>query len=97
MRAFESADIPAKIVYECSVGQTLAAMAEAGLGVAIFGDTVDLRAFTLSRRELTDVSGNPLTFDLYVAWLRDAIPAWVHDFAVELATFSRGCPASRGS
>lgn len=89
LRALDRAGLRADFVYECSAGQTLAAMAEAGLGVAVFGDTADLRGFPLTRRPVLDASGAPLCFDLYVAWLRDAVPSWVHDFAVGLSTYHR--------
>lgn len=59
------------VVYECSVGQTLAALAEGGLGIAIVGDSVDLRGFDLPRRPVVDRDGRPLTFELHVAWLRE--------------------------
>lgn len=87
LRSLEQAGVSPRLVYQCSAGQTLAAMAEAGLGVAVFGDTTDLRGFTLSHRPLVDPAGKVLTFDLYVAWVRDAVPAWMRDFAVELAAF----------
>lgn len=79
------------VVYECSVGQTLAALAEGGLGVAIIGDSVDLRGFDLPRRPVVDRDGRPLTFDLHVAWLRDRpLPAAAHDFAEALAARALG-------
>ncbi|MHB1615215.1 MAG: LysR family transcriptional regulator [Actinomycetes bacterium] len=95
LHALDIAGLPANVVYECSAGQTLAAMAEAGLGVAVFGDTADLRGFSLTRRRILDASGKPLTFDLYVAWRNDGSLTWIRDFAVELATFTR--TTSRGN
>ncbi|MEV0809794.1 LysR family transcriptional regulator [Micromonospora sp. NPDC050200] len=89
MRAMDAAGIQINVVYECSAGQTLAAIAEAGLGVAVFGDTADLRGFALRRHQLLDAGGKPLTFDLYAAWMRDGVPARIRDFAVELATSFR--------
>lgn len=59
------------VVYQCSVGQTLAALAESGLGVAIMGDSVDLRGYGLPARPVCDADGELLTFELYVAWLKD--------------------------
>lgn len=67
------AGIEPETVYECSVGQTLAALAEGGLGIAIMGDSVDLRGFDLPRRHISDRDGNLLTFDLYIAWLHERI------------------------
>lgn len=87
-RAMDTAGVHPDVVYECSAGQTLAAMTEAGLGVAIFGDTVDLRGFDLPRHPVLDAVGEALTFDLYVAWPRQA-PPWVRDFALGLSTFHR--------
>lgn len=60
-------------VYECSVGQTLAALAEGGLGIAVMGDSVDLRGFSLPSRQVCDGDGTVLTFDLHLAWLRDRL------------------------
>lgn len=93
-RALDRAGIQPNIVYECSAGQTLAAMAEAGLGVAVFGDTADLRGFTLPRHNVLDAAGAPLTFDFYIAWLRDSVPPRIRDFAVGLSTFHRSVAAS---
>lgn len=87
LRALDRAGLQPNIVYECSAGQTLAAMAEAGLGIAVFGDTADLRGFDLSRHLVLDAAGTPLRFDLYIAWLSDAVPTWVRDFAVELSAY----------
>lgn len=65
------AGVGPEVVYQCSVGQTLAALAEAGLGIAIMGDSVDLRGFDLPRRYICDREGRVLSFDLHIAWLRD--------------------------
>ncbi|WP_146603405.1 hypothetical protein [Micromonospora endophytica] len=80
---------PGPVRSRCSAGQTLAAIAEAGLGVAVFGDTADLRGFALRRHQLLDASGRPLSFDLYAAWIRDGVPSDIRNFAVELATSFR--------
>ena len=63
------ANVEPETVYECSVGQTLAALAECCLGIAIMGDSVDLRGFTLPRRNICDQNGRLLSFDLHLAWL----------------------------
>lgn len=60
-----------EIVYQCDVAQTLAALAEAGLGIAIMGDN-ELRGPQLVRRLLHSGDGSVLSFDLHVAWRRDA-------------------------
>lgn len=61
--------IEPQVVYRSTVGQTLAALAEAGLGVAIIGDSVDLRAFDLPRRIVATAGDVPLSFDLHLAWV----------------------------
>jgi LysR family hydrogen peroxide-inducible transcriptional activator len=84
------------IVYECGVGQTLAALAEAGLGIAVFGDSVDLRGFDLPRRFVHDGTGMVLAFDLHVAWRRSSeFPPIVMQFFHELSTHVRGVVARR--
>lgn len=65
------AGVEPETVYESRVGQTLAALAEGGLGIAILGDSVDLRGYGLPRRVVTSPQGQPLTFDLCLAWLED--------------------------
>jgi LysR family hydrogen peroxide-inducible transcriptional activator len=92
LRAFEASGAKANIAYECSAGQTLAAMAEAGLGIAVFGNTAVARGFNLLQKELLGPDGKPMAFDLYVAWMRAAVPAWMQEFAVELATFHQTRP-----
>lgn len=77
------------VVYECSSGQTLAALAEAGLGVAVVSDTVDRRGFDLPARALCDHDGRPLTFDLHVAWSRArSLHPVVHEFIAELSSYA---------
>lgn len=78
------------IVYECSVGQTLAALAEAGLGVAVMSDNVDLRGFTLPERSLCDPHGHPLQYELRIAWDRNRGSRVVPEFAQRLSAFVRG-------
>ena len=78
------------VVYECSVGQTLAALAEAGLGIAIISDNVDLRGFDLPVRAVQDADGAPLTFDLHIAWQRErTLPPSAYQFVQELSEFTR--------
>ena len=83
-----------RIVYRSNVGQTLAALAEAGLGVAVFGDTVDLRGFTLRSRALHTREGQPMGFPLAVAWHRVETAEWIREFGQALAAFPQ---RSRGS
>lgn len=66
------AQVEPDVVYQCSVGQTLAALAESGLGIAIMGDSVDLRGYDLPRRPVKGSDGNLLSFTLHVAWPRQS-------------------------
>lgn len=85
------------VVYECSSGQTLTALAEAGLGVAVVGDTVDRRGFDLPSRALCDHDGRPLTFDLRVAWSRArTLHAVVHEFVADLSSYASSERADEG-
>lgn len=52
--AWHDAGLRPLIAMESAVGQTLAAYAEAGLGVALLPETVDLRGFTLARAVVMD-------------------------------------------
>lgn len=86
LMACRSAGVQPRIVYECSVGQTLAALAESGMGIAIMGDSIDLRGFDLPRRYVTDANGNLLTFELHIAWLKERkLPPFAYELARELA------------
>ncbi|MGV8875996.1 MAG: LysR family transcriptional regulator [Rhodoglobus sp.] len=89
LRALEQAGLSAEVVFQCSAGQTLAAMAEAGLGVAVFGDTTSMRGFSMTARPVVDGAGAPLQFTLYIAWNRSSASALIKEFAVGFATFSR--------
>lgn len=71
LSACRGAGVEPEPVYECSVGQTLAALAEGGMGIAIIGDSVDLRGFSLPTRPVSDGRGLPLAFDLHLAWLAE--------------------------
>lgn len=88
-RAMESQLLHPEIAYKCSAGQTLAAMAEAGLGVAVFGNTTIMRGFDLERREVVDAQGKALRFDLQAAWRRDVATPLAREFGIALATFHR--------
>jgi DNA-binding transcriptional LysR family regulator len=54
MSAWQEAGLRPYIAMESAVGQTLAAYAEAGLGVAILPETVDLRGFNLASAVVMD-------------------------------------------
>lgn len=84
------AGVQPDVVYESSVGQTLAALAEAGLGIAVISDNVDLRGFDLPLRGLQHADGRMLEFDLHVAWSRErALPPVLHEFVTDLVDFTR--------
>lgn len=84
---FDHALIRPSIIYQSSVGQTLAALAEAGMGVAVFSESVDLRSTSLRRRPVVDGEGKQLEFHLHIAWRRDDTPEEISAFAQELARF----------
>ena len=85
-----------RIAYRSNVGQTLAALAEAGLGVAVFGDTVDLRGFNLLSRAVHGRDGQAMGFELAVAWHRHETPDWIREFGSDLAAFQRRRGSSTG-
>lgn len=88
MSACRVARVEPEVVYESSVGQTLAALAEAGLGIAIMGDSVDLRGFNLHRRYVCDDQDRVLQFQLHIAWLKDRIlPPVVCEFVDDLTAY----------
>lgn len=95
LKEFRRLDAEPNIVYESSAGQTLAAMAEVGLGVAVFGDAADLRGFTMIPQQVTGAGGRPLAYDLYIAWSHEAAPPWLREFAIELTTSFRSWGPSR--
>ncbi len=75
------------IVYENEVSQTLAALAEAGLGIAVFAHSTEFRGHHLPNRIIVDGSGTPIGFVLYVAWRRGA------QFDDEIVEFLQGLSA----
>lgn len=85
---YNRAGIRPNIVYQSSVGQTLAALAEAGLGVALFSESVDLRSTTLHHRPLVDARHQQLEFELNIAWRRDSAPQHIRDFGEAMSAFS---------
>lgn len=87
--ALEIAGHTPTISFECSAGQTLAAAAEAGMGIAVFGDTTYVRGLNVVARPVLDSGGSPLTFSLHISWNQLA-PATVREFCVALATYHRG-------
>lgn len=93
LRAYEVAGIQPRIAFECSVGMTLAAAAEAGMGVAVFGQTTSTEGMSVVSRPLLQAGGDPLTFDLFVTWPTGA-PRFTADFCVGLATFHRTHPTT---
>lgn len=87
-RAMDVAGLRPQVTYECPVGQTLAAAAEAGMGVAVFGATTPRDSLRVVTRPVTDAVGTPLEFSLYVTWPENA-PAFTREFCIGLATFHR--------
>ena len=65
--AWQEAGLRPYIAMESSVGQTLAAYADAGLGVAILPETVDLRGFDLAAAIVVD-DGRPLLLRNGLGW-----------------------------
>lgn len=88
--AFAGAGIRPHIVYRSSSGHTLGALSEAGMGVAIFGDSVDLRGSSLVSRAIMSNTGTPFHFDLYIAWPKETIPGFIRQFGTALSRFSTG-------
>lgn len=84
---FERAKIRPNIVYQSAIGQTLGSLAEAGMGVALFSESVDLRSTTLSRRPVMDAEHKQLEFHLQIAWRKDDTRPEIKAFAGELSTF----------
>jgi DNA-binding transcriptional LysR family regulator len=83
------AGVAPTIVYASSVGQTLASLANGGLGIAVLSGNVDLRGFDVHRRPVHDVNGQPLEFELNVSWPRDRrLAPIVYQFARELSEFT---------
>lgn len=66
-RIWEDAGLRPHVAMESTVGQTLAAYAEAGLGVAILPETVDLRGFDLASATVTDGAA-PLVLRNGLGW-----------------------------
>jgi DNA-binding transcriptional LysR family regulator len=65
--AWQEAGLRPLVAMESAVGQTLAAYAEAGLGVAILPDTVDLRGFDLGSAVVVD-GDQPLILRNGLGW-----------------------------
>jgi DNA-binding transcriptional LysR family regulator len=65
--AWEEAGLRPYIAMESAVGQTLAAYAETGLGVAVLPETVDLRGFDLRHAVIRD-HGQPLVLRNGLGW-----------------------------
>jgi DNA-binding transcriptional LysR family regulator len=65
--AWHDAGLHPRVAMESAVGQTLAAYAEAGLGVAILPETVDLRGFALGRSTVVD-HGIPVVLRNGLGW-----------------------------
>ncbi len=84
--AMEVAGVSPLVVFECSAGQTLAAAAEAGMGIAVFGDTTNIQGLNVVARPVVDAGGAPLNFGLHISW-NSLAPTMVRDFCIALATY----------
>jgi LysR family hydrogen peroxide-inducible transcriptional activator len=89
LAAAHVAGVSVDVVYESSVWQTLATLAEKGVGIAIVGDNLDTRGWDLNMRPLRDHDGRPVTFDLRVAWRPAAASPVALEVAEGLSRFSR--------
>lgn len=76
-----------EVRYRSNNGQTLIALAEAGLGVAVLGDSVKTSGSPLRSRAVHDSAGGRLSFSLGVAWPRKGAPEWLDEFGRSLAAF----------
>lgn len=56
------------IRYQSSSSETLALLTEAGVGISVTGDLGDIDRYDVTVRALTSSDGDPLQFDLYLAW-----------------------------
>jgi DNA-binding transcriptional LysR family regulator len=65
--AWQEAGLLPHIAMESAVGQTLAAYAEAGLGIALVPDTVDLRGFAVGKAIVCD-AGKPILLRNGIGW-----------------------------
>lgn len=84
------AGIQPRIMFECSVGDTLAALVRAGVGIAVVSSAVERRDDGLVARPLASQDGSPMSFDLHIAWVRDReLNPRLHAFAKDLSAFTR--------
>lgn len=78
------------VVFECSVGHTLATLVRAGVGVAVVSSALERRDHDLVVRPLSGPDGRPMFFDLHIAWPRNRVLNPVlQQFAGDLSTFTR--------
>lgn len=84
---FEQASVRPNIVYRSSVGQTLGSLAEAGMGIALFSESVDMRSTSLRSRPMVDAEGKQLEFHLRIAWRREDDAPELREFGRELSEF----------
>jgi DNA-binding transcriptional LysR family regulator len=89
LAAAHLAGVNLDVVYESSIWQTLATLAEKGVGIAIVGDNLDTRGRDLIMRPLHDGDGRAVTFDLRVAWDPAAVSPIALQVARGLSRFSR--------
>jgi DNA-binding transcriptional LysR family regulator len=84
------AGVHLEVVFECSVGFTLAALVRAGLGLGVVSTAVQRGDYELATRPLVAAGGKVLGFDLQVAWARDRVPhPMLTTFVTDLSEFTR--------
>ena len=79
--AFNRAALQPRITYQSANAGALLRLAESGLGVAVVGQTVDVSSTSLVPRAVASPSGEPLSFDLYAAWLSKNTDDTIRSFA----------------
>ncbi|SDU14424.1 LysR family transcriptional regulator [Jiangella alkaliphila] len=88
--ACQMAGVQPEVIFECSAGQTIAALVAAGVGIGVLSDAVDRRSGDLLTRPLCDADGRRLAFDLAINWVRGrTLRPLVHEFVHDLSAFTR--------
>ncbi|MGB4135826.1 MAG: LysR family transcriptional regulator [Microbacterium sp.] len=84
------AGVPLQVIFECTAGDTLAALVNAGIGIAVVSDAVYDRRFPLPARALMDMSGVRIGFDLRIVWSRERrLNPLAYLFAEEFSVFAQ--------
>lgn len=84
------AGVPLNVIFECTDGATLAALVNAGIGVAVISDALYEPRFALPARPLTDSAGFRIGFELQIVWSRERrLNPLAIDFAEGLSRFAQ--------